>query len=288
MRFSRWLLIGGGLLASGFCALSACSTVTVFDRLVPKDAGSHLAKARIAYGQDELNTLDVYVPDVAAARAPVIVFLYGGSWSSGSKNDYSFVGRAFASRGFVTIIPDTRLVPQVRFPAFVEDDARALRWVHDHIVEFGGDPGEIFLAAHSSGAYNAAMLALDPRYLRALGLDPSVIKRVAGLSGPYDFLPLDVEATRQAFGQAKDPASTQPIAFASRAAPPMFLATGSADTLVYPRNTAALARKLRKAGASVTEKVYPGVSHAGMVAALSRPFRGEAPVLDDIVAFFSR
>ena len=188
----------------------------------------------------------------------------------------------------MTVIPDTRLVPQVRFPAFLEDEAHALRWVHDHIAELGGDPERIYVAGHSSGAYSAAMLALDAQYLNAVGLGPHVIKRVAGLSGPYDFLPLDVEATKEAFGQVTDLAATQPVNLVSRAAPPMFLATGSADTVVRPRNSAALARKLRQAGASVIEKVYPGLSHSGTVAALSRPFRGDAPVLDDIVAFFSR
>jgi acetyl esterase/lipase len=288
MRVSRWVLVAGSILASGFGVLSACSTVAIFDAVVPKDAGASLAKADIAYGKDVLNRLDVYVPDPAASGAPVVVFMYGGSWNSGSKNDYSFAGRAFAARGFVTVIPDTRLVPQVRFPAFVEDEALALRWVHDHIAEFGGDRERIYVAGHSSGAYSAVMLALDAQYLKAVGLGPHVIKRVAGLSGPYDFLPLDVEATKEAFGQVTNLAATQPVNLASRAAPPMFLATGSADTLVQPRNSAALARKLRRAGASVIEKIYPGVSHSGTVAALSRPFRGEAPVLDDIVAFFSR
>jgi acetyl esterase/lipase len=260
--------------------------VTIFNTLVPKDGGGSLARADIAYGPDPHNRLDVYIPDPAPRHVPVVVFIYGGYWNSGSRTDYAFAGRAFASRGFVTVIPDTRLVPQVRFPDFVEDDAAALRWVHAHIAEFGGDPERIYLAAHSSGAYNAVMLALDPEFLRKVGLPRGTIRKVAALSGPYDFLPLDVDATKEAFGQAKDLAATQPVNFTSAAAPPMFLATGADDTLVYPRNTAALARKLRQAGAPVIEKSYPGVGHAGMITALSRPFRGQAPVLDDVTAFF--
>jgi len=288
MRLSRRSVLAVSLCLAAAAALYGCSSVTVFNTLVPKDGGAVLAQAGISYGPDPLNKLDVYAPDPAPGLAPVVIFIYGGYWNGGSRTDYAFAGRAFASRGFVTVVPDTRLVPQVRFPAFVEDDASALRWVHDHIAEFHGDPRRIYIAAHSSGAYNAVMLALDGRFLRGVGLQPGVIRGVAALSGPYDFLPLDVDATKEAFGQTKDLARTQPINFASRAAPPMFLGTGADDTTVYPRNTAALARKLREAGAPVTEKVYPGVGHAGMVTSLSRPFRDHAPVLDDIVAFFSK
>jgi acetyl esterase/lipase len=288
MHLSRWALALGGLLIGVIALLSGCSTVAVFDTVVAKDEGSRLAASGIAYGSDEANKLDVYVPKPAPVIAPVIVFMYGGAWNGGSRTSYSFAGRALAARGFVTVIPDTRLVPQVRFPAFVEDEALALRWVHDHAAEFGGDPGRISLVGHSAGAYNAVMLALDRHFLRAVGLSHGVITHVAALSGPYDFLPLDVEASRQAFAGVRDLAATQPVNLAASAAPPMFLATGSDDTFVYPRNTISLARRLHRAGAVVEEKIYPGLSHSGTVAALSRPFRKDAPVLEDIVAFVSR
>jgi len=246
-----------------------------------------LSASAIAYGSDGAQRLDIYAPDPPRRAAPVIIFMYGGAWDSGSRTSYSFAGKAFAARGFVTVIPDTRRVPLVRFPAFVEDEARAVRWVHDHIADFGGDPRRIFLVGHSSGAYNAVMLALEPRFLRQAGVPPRTVKAVAGLAGPYDFLPLDVEATREAFAGVVDLAATQPVNLVTPAAPPIFLATGLADTLVYPRNTFALAQRLRRAGGVVVEKRYPGVSHSGVVAALSRPFRGDAPVLEDIVAFLA-
>jgi acetyl esterase/lipase len=287
MRISRWWLVGG-LVAGVLGLLGGCSTVAVFDAVVPKDEGSVLAAGGIAYGPDRADKLDIYVPRPAPAAAPVIVFMYGGAWNSGSRTNYSFAGRAFAARGFVTVVPDTRLVPRVRFPAFVEDEARALRFVHDRIAEFGGDPRRIFLVGHSSGAYNAVMLALDPHYLREAGLAPHAIRAVAALSGPYDFLPLDVDASKEAFAGAADLRATQPVNLATRSAPPMFLATGSADTFVHPRNTYALARALDRAGAEIEVKTYPGLSHSGTVAALSRPFRGGAPVLEDVVAFLSR
>jgi acetyl esterase/lipase len=141
------------------------------------------------------------------------------------------------------------------------------------------------LIGHSAGAYNAAMLALDDRYLKAAGVDPKVVRAFAGLSGPYDFLPLDGPITRQTFGEAPDLAATQPVAYVRADSPPAFLATGDADTMVRPRNTQALAAALRAKGVMVEEQHYAGLKHADTVLALSRPLRGKAPELAEMVAF---
>jgi acetyl esterase/lipase len=273
----RALLLAAALLLSARSALAASDA--------PADAGAVLAKADIAYGGEARQHLDVYVPAGGAARAPVVVFFYGGGWGSGAKGDYAFVGKAFAAQGFVAVIPDYRLVPEVRFPAFIEDGAKAIRWTHDHIVEFGGDPGRLYLIGHSAGAYNAAMLTLDAHYLSEAGLPANAVRATAGLAGPYDFLPLS-EDRIAAFGQAENPAATQPINFVRRSAPPMFLATGDNDTTVPPRNATGLAAKLRAAGAEAEDKTYPDVTHTDIVMALSKPLRGEAPVLEDVVRFF--
>jgi acetyl esterase/lipase len=193
-----------------------------------------------------------------------------------------------ASRGFVAVVPDYRLYPEVRYPGFLEDGAQAVKWAADHSPEYGGDPDRIVLVGHSAGAYNAVMLGLDGRYLRAAGVDPAKVRAVAGLSGPYDFLPLDGPITRRIFGEAADLPATQPLAYVGKDSPAAFLATGDADTMVYPRNTTALARKLRAAGVDVEERHYAGVDHVRMVLALSRPLRGRAPVLDEMTGFLRR
>jgi len=173
----------------------------------------------------------------------------------------------------------------VRYPGFLEDSARAVRWAQDHAAEFGGDPSRIVLVGHSAGAYNAAMIALDRHYLRAAGVDPSHIRALAGLSGPYDFLPLTDPIAQRTFGDAPDLPATQPTSFVTKASPPAFLATGDADTMVYPKNTVKLAARYRAVGAQVVEKHYPGVDHVRMLLALSRMFRNRAPVLDEMTAF---
>lgn len=271
--------------------LSGCSALGMLDAVMPKDSGSHLAASDIQFGPDARQKLDVYVPD-RPGRHDVLVFVYGGSWSSGDRREYAFAGRAFAAKGYVTILFDYRLVPQHPYPDFVADTAAAVAWASRNAGTYSGNGDRVFLVGHSAGAYNAAMVGLAPEFLEAAGVSPSVLKGFAGISGPYDFLPLDTSTTRATFGYLSGKAleDTQPVnrVAQGRPVPPAFLATGDADTTVRPRNTERLARRLRDTGHRVEEKHYAGAGHAGMVLALGRPFRGKAPVLDDIVAFFRK
>jgi acetyl esterase/lipase len=217
-----------------------------------------------------------------APPRPVIVFFYGGSWNSGRRQGYAFAARALAARGFVVVVPDQRLVPEVHYPDFLRDCAAAVRWARGQARRYGGDGERIVLVGHSAGAYNAAMLALDPDLL---GADRSAIRGFAGLAGPYDFLPLDDAATVAAFGRWPRPAETQPIRYAGPGAPPALLLHGADDTRVKPRNSRALAARLEAAGADVRLKLYPGLGHVGILTALAMPFRRRAPVLADLAAF---
>ena len=266
---------------------AACSPLSLFATLSPKDPASQVARGA-AYGAGERQRLDVYAPRKGAEPAPVAVFFYGGSWDSGRRQDYNWAGRALASRGFLTIVADYRLYPEVRYPGFLEDGAQAVAWASQNARRLGGDPTRTVLVGHSAGAYNAVMLALDGRYLRAAGVDPKSVKAMAGLSGPYDFLPIASDITERIFGGTADLPSTQPLAYVGPDSPPAFLATGAADDMVWPKNTIALAKKLREAGVPVEERHYDGVDHVNMVLALSRPLRGRAPVLDEMTGFLRR
>ena len=273
-----------GLIALLGSAVSACSPLSLFATLTPKDAAK-LSEHGAAYGTLERQALDVYAPRHETGPAPVAVFFYGGSWDSGRRQDYGWVGRALAAQGFLTVVPDYRLYPAVRYPSFLEDGALAVRWAVEHARALGGDPDRIVLVGHSAGAYIAAMLALDDRYLKAVGVDPKIVRAFAGLSGPYDFLPLDGPITRRTFGEAPDLPASQPTAYARAGSPAAFLATGDADTTVKPRNTVALAAALRSKGVAVDERHYAGLDHADTVLALSKPLRGKAPVLAEMVGF---
>jgi acetyl esterase/lipase len=276
-RFLRAALAGGsGLLA-------ACSPLTLINSLAP--AGTYRPARDLPYGPAPRHRLDVYQPEAAGAAAPVIVFFYGGNWDSGERADYLFAGEALASKGYVAVVPDYRLYPQVRFPDFLFDCAQAVRWVLDHCASWGGDPRRVFLMGHSAGAYNAAMLALNPRYLQSVDVAPSQLSGLVGLAGPYDFLPLIGNVTKAVFGFPDTPAYTQPINFAGAGAPPALLATGAADDVVDPGNSRRLAARLRANGVAVREIVYPKLGHRTLVGALAAPLRGLAPVLADVVAF---
>ena len=276
-------------LLAALPTLAACTpSLGTFDTIAPRDAGARRVVRDAAYGQSPRQRLDVYAPTETNGASPVLIFFYGGSWRSGEKDDYNFLGAALAAQGFLTVIPNYRLVPEVRFPTFLEDCARATRWVADNAAVHGGDPNRIVLAGHSAGAYNAIMLALDARFLRNAGVDASRMRGAIGLAGPYDFLPFDVDATRNAFGAAPDPAQTQPVQFARADAPPLLLLWGADDRTVGPRNLEGLSAAMRRAGGAVESKVYQDVDHIDILLALSRPFRGRAPVLNDVSAFAHR
>lgn len=240
----------------------------------------------IAYAGASRTLLDVYSPQNPTGNAPVVMFLYGGAWRMGQRAEYEFVGRALAARGFVTVVPDYRLVPEVAYPAFLYDCAAAAAWVETNIGAFGGDRRKFFLAGHSAGAYNAVMLALDPAYLRDVGANLS-IAGVAGLAGPYDFYPFTFNEVREAFGSAANPEGTQPVRIVTPEAPPMFLASGVNDMIVKPVNTHTLSEKLRQSGIAVDERYYEGIGHMELVTALGAMMRWRAPVLDHMVAFFT-
>jgi acetyl esterase/lipase len=194
------------------------------------------------------------------------------------------VGAALAGLGYVVVIPDYRLYPQVRFPTFLDDAAQAVAWVERQAANYGGDPHRIVLLGHSAGAHMAAMLALNPVYLRGAGADPGDIRGLIGLSGPYELTPND--ATLNAiFAAPYTPHDWQVLPYVSAAAPPALLIHGGADEVVWPRNSEQLAAALRARGVPVTLKIYPGRGHAATVAALSWVLRWRSPTLKDIGAF---
>ncbi len=246
----------------------------------------------IPYGKDERQKLDVYTPTPQStgskAPYPVLVFFHGGAWRDGERDGYGFLGRAFAARGFVTIIADYRKTPKAKFPDFVEDAASAMVWAHNNASKYQGDPNHVFAIGHSAGAHIAMMAALDKQWLGKLGFEPSILSGVIGLSGPYDFLPLTTDSSKIALGSWPDLRETQPITYARADAPPLLLLSGDIDTVVKPRNSKILAAKTEALGGQARLKIYPGVDHADIIMAISRPFRTKAPVINDVIDFISK
>jgi len=261
-------------------ALARCAPVDVLNAITP--TGGVTMTQDIAYGDADRQKLDIYQPD-DRAHHPVIMFIYGGAWNSGSKSMYPFVAATLARRGNIVVVPDYRLYPKVKYPVFLRDCAKAFAWTVAHAASLRGD-GSIFLMGHSAGAYNAAMLALDAPLLEAAGTSPSRIAGFIGLAGPYDFLPI-VDPDVIAVFETRDNPATQPVNYVTANAPPMFLAAGARDTTVRPQNTLSLAAHVNKVGSYALVKIYPGLSHIGLILAIAPAFQWTAPLVADIEAF---
>ncbi len=265
---------------------AACSKAAFIAVNVPAAFGAYTRHSNLAYGADPKHRLDVYVPDRPMnARRPLVVFWHGGRWRWGNKSQYRFVGAGLAELGCVTVVPNYRLYPHVLMSGFMEDAARAALWAADHADEFGADPNRLYVMGHSAGAHLAALLALDTRYFAATGRAPPRIAGVIGLSGAYDFLPLQEPDVQEMFGPPAHYPDSQPINFVRPGAPPMLLVHGLKDETVRPKNSRNLASALSALDVPVSLKLYPKLMHAATVAALSVPARRRAPTLADIAAF---
>jgi len=284
----RFLVLATFALAAAL-ALVACAPLGTLNALARSD--TYKATPDVAYGPLARQKLDVYAPVGAAPASgwPVVVFLYGGSWNSGERADYRFMGEALASRGVLVLVADYRLYPEVRYPSFLEDSARALAWGLEHAQQLGGDPHRVFVMGHSAGGYNAAMLAHDARWLASVGHRPGELAGWIGLAGAYEFLPLGPDSpARPVFFHPDYPPRTQPIDDVTRDSPKAFLAAPIDDKVVSPqRSTLAMAAKLRAAGVPVELHLYDGITHSLLAGVFARPLRGLVPARDDVSAWIN-
>ena len=284
-KFCRFL---AALIA---CLMSACTPIKVLNSLVP-DNGYSLVSA-IAYGTNARQKLDIYLPKAAdqstkldsAKLKKVIIFYYGGNWDSGERANYKFVAEALVSHGYIVVIPDFRLYPEVLFPALMVDPVTVAKWVKTHINQYGGDVNKVFLAGHSSGAHMAVMMSINPEYLAEASLKPNDFAGVIGLAGPYDFLPLKSDRLKTIFGNEAQQLKSQPINFVDGKNPPLLLAVGKKDGTVWPRNTVNLAKKIKENNGLVEVHEFASYGHVDMVSKLAKPLRGNGELLKSIITF---
>ncbi|MDR3417445.1 MAG: alpha/beta hydrolase [Nevskia sp.] len=265
--------------------LAACSGAQFINAITP-DSGYRVERGEAYDAADGLR-LDVYVPD-GARDAPLVLFFYGGSWQAGKSLDrsaYKFVGQALAQQGFVAMIADYRLYPQVRYPAFLDDCARALVWAHAHAAAYGADPAKLVVMGHSAGAYNAAMLALDPDLLRRSGGDRAWLRGMVGLAGPYDFLPITDPVLQELFGPRESWPLTQPIHYADGSGPPLLLLAGDDDDVVYVKNTNNLYERIRGEGGAAEKVTYPRMGHVKIIALMASRLPGHQELIDHVAGF---
>lgn len=278
-RLALLLVLASSLLAA------SCSTQQVLSGIT--STKDFERTANVPYDRNGALTLDVYRP-VGQQDRPTVVFFYGKRWSAGNKNEYEFVGGALASIGYCVVIPDVRQYPVVRFPSFVEDGARAVKWAREKIGDYGCDSRKLFVMGHSSGAHIAAMLALNEQYLKDVGGSRTWLRGMVGLSGPYSFLPFTDPMLRDLFGPADRYEQSQPILFVDGQNPPLLLMSGEDDEIVEIKNTRSLAQSVARAGGPVETVIYPKMPHDRMLNALGPVLRNQNDVLAQIQSFLDK
>lgn len=277
--FPKFFIILSALL------VSACSKIALFAVNTPASFGDYKLVSDIEFGVHE-QKLDVYFPENidAASKAPVFIFIYGGRWREGQKEDYKFIGARFAQQGYITVIPDYRKYPSVKFPTFVNDNADAVAWVYKNIDQYGGDPNTLFLSGHSAGGLNAALLTADERYLKERNIKRSAIKGFVGLAGPYDFEP-DEPDLKDMFGPPKNYPQMQVSTFIDGSEPPMLLLYGLKDDTVWYSNIEKLQNAIEAKNGTVMVKTYDNLDHIGIISALTWVYKDKYTVDDDILTF---
>ncbi|MBL4854755.1 MAG: alpha/beta hydrolase [Robiginitomaculum sp.] len=275
------------LLTSVVIALflfAACAPVKFLNTITP--SGSYKLAKNVSYMDSETDgerqKLDIYQPKQPKANAPVVVFIYGGSWDTGNKNIYKFVGEAFAAQGYTTVIPNYRLYPEVKYPEFINDTAAAIAYTAKRYPEQG-----LIVIGHSAGAYNAMMVTVEPEYLRAQGLDVcQAIAGMVGLAGPYGAFPLKAEPFVTIFPD-RHTADDAPVNLVNGPTPPLFMAIGDKDTTVSELHSLKLQEIIRARGGLASFKTYPGLNHTDVVKVLSRYFDDDSELKDDILNFIA-
>lgn len=277
------------LFCTALVTLSACTRLSLGIVNLPTRFSDVAAPESVVFAPETNLALDIYVPPQAqyGRKYPVLVFFYGGKWETGTRAQYRFVGKEFARRGFITVIPDYRKYPQVRFPAFVEDAAQAVAWTHDNIAKYGGDVSRLYLSGHSSGAHLAALVTADERYLKNLYQPAGIIKAFAGLAGPYAFTPEENDL-KDMFGPPDNYPNMMVTTFIDGHEPPMLLLWGADDTTVGHINLDRLESAIKAKGGQVETKIYPGINHGWIIGALSWLGHNKASVADDVVQFFDK
>lgn len=264
--------------------LAQCAPIKILNFNLPQD--SYSAIKNVPYAKEDRGRFDLYIPKnrTQANAMPTIIWIYGGSWKGGHKQDYAFVGHWFANKGYNVVIPDYRVYPSVRFPDFLYDNAKAIKAALGHSA-LSGSSGDIILTGHSAGAYNAAMLSYDPKYLRSVGINASKnVKAFIGLAGPYDFYPYEIDTTKQVFGHIQNPEVTQPYLHVTKLSPSTLLLHGLKDDLVYPKNSRTLESALKKKGVPVTLVEYLDKTHVTLLTGLSTI--APAPEIQDVMVEF--
>jgi acetyl esterase/lipase len=242
----------------------------------------------LEYGILPRQKLDLY-------RAPnavgTVVFVHGGYWDTGDKNEYTFLAETLCLSGFNAVLVNYRLAPEGAFPRMVGDVALALQWLTRALPLFGVDPNKIGLLGHSAGAHIAALLMASPEHMERVGLTRQAIRAGVLVAGPYDFLDwIETDPrTQKAMGHRDQWPLAQPAQMADGLNPPILLMHGVKDTLCHPENANLFAKAITNKGGHVESHMFDELDHFRIIGVFSKIARWLEPrVVDDTVHFLRR
>ncbi len=273
-------------------ALSALSVVNSLS----SNGGVAVTKD-ILYGDEPLQDLDMYYPKPLAQAMqsprpisdsyPIVVFVYGGSWESGSKEEYAFVGKSFAQAGYVTAVINYRKAPEHVYPDYVEDTAKAIAWSYKNAASFHADPKRLAVVGHSAGAFNMMAAISNEDFLAPYGIHPKDIKAVVGIAGPYSY-DFRKFSSATAFPADATPDEVMPDRHIKGAQPPYLLLTAENDKVVYDQNTIKMTQALKDYGATVENGEIKGASHATSIGAMASPLRWVNDVRAQVLSYLDK
>ena len=251
----------------------------------------------ILYGDKPLQDLDIYYPKPLAQAMkaesaidksyPMVVFVHGGSWESGNKEEYAFVGQSLAQAGYVTAVINYRKAPENVYPDYVKDAAQAIAWSHDNAKSFHADPNRLAVIGHSAGAFNAVAAVANEDFLAPYGMKPKDLGAVIGIAGPYsyDFRQYD---SATAFGANATPDEVMPDRQIKGEQPPYLLLTAEKDKVVHITNAIKMTEALKAAGVNVETGEIKGASHATSIGAMAPPLRWVNDVRAQVLTYLDK
>jgi acetyl esterase/lipase len=284
MRWSKFLpltLFAALVVGFGSARPPAVRAADAPAAVVRKDLSYYAGEAADARS----HLLDLYLPE-GKKGFPMILFIYGGAWQSGSKDLYGPLAQNFVRQGIGVAVANYRLSPAVKHPEHERDVARAFAWLAKHAKEYDADPARLYVMGHSAGAHLVALLALDPRYLKAEGLTGASIRGVIGVSGPYTLPPGLME---KVFGA--DEAKRQdafPLTHITdqeaKAIPPFLIQAADGDYPGLPEVAKQCAAALEKHGVKARQEVIAGRDHISIIVRMTQ---ADDPAVKQIVEFVS-
>jgi len=273
-------------------ALSALSIVNG----ITSNGGVGVSK-NILYGNEPLQDLDMYYPKPLAQAMktqksisdsyPMVVFVHGGSWESGSKEEYAFVGQSLAQAGYITAVINYRKAPEHVYPDYVKDTAKAIAWSYNNAASFHADPQRLAVVGHSAGAFNAVAAISNEDFLAPYGISPKDIRAVVGIAGPYSY-DFRKFSSATAFAADATPDQVMPDRHIKGPQPPYLLLTAEDDKIVYEQNTIKMTQALKNYGAVVENGEIEGASHATSIGAMAPPLRWVNDVRAQVLQYLNK